>query len=39
MFDICIEYGVEVFFVESKCDDEEFIMVNICDVKFISFDY
>lgn len=31
--------GVEVIFVESKCDDEELIMANIRDVKTTSPDY
>lgn len=31
--------GVEVLFVESKCDDEELIMANIRDVKTSSPDY
>lgn len=32
-------HGVEVLFVESKCDDEELIMANIRDVKTTSPDY
>jgi 6-phosphofructo-2-kinase/fructose-2,6-biphosphatase 2 len=31
--------GIEVLFVESKCDDEELIMANIRDVKTTSPDY
>lgn len=31
--------GIEVIFVESKCDDEELIMANIRDVKTNSPDY
>ncbi|KAL2192516.1 6-phosphofructo-2-kinase-domain-containing protein [Corynascus similis CBS 632.67] len=31
--------GIEVIFVESKCDDEELIMANIRDVKTSSPDY
>ena len=31
--------GIEVLFVESKCDDEELIMANIRDVKTSSPDY
>lgn len=31
--------GIEVIFVESKCDDEELIMANIRDVKTTSPDY
>jgi len=31
--------GVDVLFVESKCDDEELIMANIRDVKTTSPDY
>jgi 6-phosphofructo-2-kinase/fructose-2,6-biphosphatase 2 len=32
-------HGVEVLFVESKCDDEDLIMANIRDVKTTSPDY
>ncbi|KAK4245088.1 6-phosphofructo-2-kinase-domain-containing protein [Corynascus novoguineensis] len=31
--------GIEVIFVESKCDDEELVMANIRDVKTSSPDY
>jgi 6-phosphofructo-2-kinase/fructose-2,6-biphosphatase 2 len=31
--------GIEVIFVESKCDDEELVMANIRDVKTTSPDY
>lgn len=31
--------GIEVIFVESKCDDEELVMANIRDVKATSPDY
>jgi 6-phosphofructo-2-kinase/fructose-2,6-biphosphatase 2 len=37
--EVCNENGVEVLFVESKCDDEELIMANIRDVKTTSPDY
>ena len=39
VLDICTAEGVEVIFVESKCDDEELIMANIRDVKTTSPDY
>jgi 6-phosphofructo-2-kinase/fructose-2,6-biphosphatase 2 len=39
VLDTCTEHGVEVLFVESKCDDEELIMANIRDVKLTSPDY
>lgn len=35
----CAGHGVEVLFVESKCDDEDLIMANIRDVKTTSPDY
>lgn len=35
----CGALGIEVLFVESKCDDEETIMANIRDVKTTSPDY
>lgn len=35
----CGSLGIEVLFVESKCDDEETIMANIRDVKTTSPDY
>ncbi|ROT38767.1 fructose-2,6-bisphosphatase [Sodiomyces alkalinus F11] len=35
----CNKEGIEVLFVESKCDDEELIMANIRDVKTTSPDY
>lgn len=37
--DTFTRHGVEVLFVESKCDDEEMIMANIRDVKLTSPDY
>ncbi|RVD82213.1 uncharacterized protein DFL_006646 [Arthrobotrys flagrans] len=33
------QYGIEVMFVESKCDDEDLIMSNIMEVKTTSPDY
>lgn len=39
VLETCNEHGVEVLFVESKCDDEELIMANIRDVKTTSPDY
>jgi 6-phosphofructo-2-kinase/fructose-2,6-biphosphatase 2 len=39
VIDTCAGHGVEVLFVESKCDDEELIMANIRDVKTTSPDY
>jgi 6-phosphofructo-2-kinase/fructose-2,6-biphosphatase 2 len=39
VIDTCSGHGVEVLFVESKCDDEELIMANIRDVKLTSPDY
>lgn len=35
----CEKHGIEVLFVESKCDDEDVIMANIRDVKTTSPDY
>jgi 6-phosphofructo-2-kinase/fructose-2,6-biphosphatase 2 len=37
--DICTQHGIEVLFVESKCDDQDIIMANIRDVKATSPDY
>ncbi|KAK9436705.1 fructose-2,6-bisphosphatase [Metarhizium brunneum] len=37
--DVCAQHGIEVLFVESKCDDQEIIMANIRDVKTTSPDY
>lgn len=37
--DVCEREGIEVLFVESKCDDESLIMANIRDVKTTSPDY
>ncbi|KAM0335606.1 hypothetical protein ACHAQA_000654 [Verticillium albo-atrum] len=39
VLDRCTKEGVEVIFVESKCDDEDLIMANIRDVKATSPDY
>lgn len=39
VLEVCNDNGVEVLFVESKCDDEELIMANIRDVKTTSPDY
>lgn len=39
VYDTCTALGIEVLFVESKCDDEETIMANIRDVKTTSPDY
>jgi 6-phosphofructo-2-kinase/fructose-2,6-biphosphatase 2 len=39
VMDTCSAHGIEVLFVESKCDDEEVIMANIRDVKLTSPDY
>lgn len=39
VMDVCSREGVEVLFVESKCDDEDLIMANIRDVKTTSPDY
>jgi 6-phosphofructo-2-kinase/fructose-2,6-biphosphatase 2 len=39
VMDTCAAHGIEVLFVESKCDDEEVIMANIRDVKLTSPDY
>ena len=39
VMDTCSGHGVEVIFVESKCDDEDLIMANIRDVKTTSPDY
>lgn len=35
----CTSEGIEVIFVESRCDDESLIMANIRDVKTTSPDY
>lgn len=37
--DWCTREGIEVLFVESKCDDEDLIMSNIREVKTTSPDY
>lgn len=37
--DTCTAHGIDVLFVESKCDDEDTIMANIRDVKTTSPDY
>jgi len=37
--DKCEAEGIQVLFVESKCDDEDLIMVNVRDVKTTSPDY
>ncbi|KAB5528046.1 fructose-2,6-bisphosphatase [Coniochaeta sp. 2T2.1] len=39
VFDTVSKEGIEVIFVESKCDDENLIMGNIRDVKTTSPDY
>ncbi|KAF2966276.1 hypothetical protein GQX73_g7298 [Xylaria multiplex] len=39
VMDMCAQEGIEVLFVESKCDNEELIMANIRDVKTTSPDY
>ncbi|KAI0019798.1 6-phosphofructo-2-kinase [Xylariomycetidae sp. FL0641] len=39
VLDVCTREGIEVLFVESKCDNEEMIMANIRDVKTTSPDY
>ncbi|CAJ2510860.1 Uu.00g064850.m01.CDS01 [Anthostomella pinea] len=39
VMDVCTAEGIEVLFVESKCDDEKLIMGNIRDVKTTSPDY
>ncbi|SPO05290.1 probable fructose-2,6-bisphosphate 2-phosphatase [Cephalotrichum gorgonifer] len=39
VLETCKAEGVEVIFVESKCDDENLIMANIRDVKTTSPDY
>ena len=39
VLETCQAAGVEVLFVESKCDDEDLIMANIRDVKTTSPDY
>jgi 6-phosphofructo-2-kinase/fructose-2,6-biphosphatase 2 len=39
VLDTVSKEGVEVIFVESKCDEEELIMANIRDVKTTSPDY
>ena len=36
---VCTQEGIEVLFVESKCDNEDLIMANIRDVKTTSPDY
>ena len=37
--DLCESKGIQVMFVESKCDDEAVILQNITDVKISSPDY
>ncbi|CCC05221.1 hypothetical protein SMACR_08713 [Sordaria macrospora] len=39
VLDIMTQNNIEVIFVESKCDDENMIMMNIRDVKTTSPDY
>ncbi|KAL2293734.1 hypothetical protein FJTKL_05551 [Diaporthe vaccinii] len=39
ILEICTKAGIEVIYVESKCDDEDLIMANIRDVKTTSPDY
>ncbi|KAI1110143.1 6-phosphofructo-2-kinase [Nemania sp. NC0429] len=39
LMDVCTNEGIEVLFVESKCDNEELVMANIRDVKTTSPDY
>lgn len=39
ILDICTNAGIEVMYVESKCDNEDLIMANIRDVKTTSPDY
>ncbi|CAI6095389.1 unnamed protein product [Clonostachys chloroleuca] len=39
VMETCSSNGIEVLFVESKCDDEDLIMANIRDVKSTSPDY
>lgn len=39
ILEICTNAGIEVIYVESKCDDEDLIMANIRDVKTTSPDY
>ncbi|PKS13073.1 hypothetical protein jhhlp_000414 [Lomentospora prolificans] len=39
VLEMCNKEGIEVLFVESKCDDENLIMANIRDVKTTSPDY
>jgi len=39
VLDTCTAHGIEVLFVESKCDDESLIIANIRDVKLTSPDY
>lgn len=39
VMDECTSEGIEVLFVESKCDNEDLIMANIRDVKTTSPDY
>ncbi|KAK3315563.1 6-phosphofructo-2-kinase-domain-containing protein [Apodospora peruviana] len=39
VLDTVTSHGIEVIFVESKCDDEELVMANIRDVKATSPDY
>jgi 6-phosphofructo-2-kinase / fructose-2,6-biphosphatase 2 len=39
VIDTCTAHGIEVLFVESKCDNEDMVMANIRDVKTTSPDY
>lgn len=39
VLDVCDKAGIEVIFVESKCDTEDLVMANIRDVKTTSPDY
>ncbi|KAK3938880.1 6-phosphofructo-2-kinase-domain-containing protein [Diplogelasinospora grovesii] len=39
VMDVVGKHGIDVIFVESKCDEEELIMANIRDVKTTSPDY
>jgi 6-phosphofructo-2-kinase / fructose-2,6-biphosphatase 2 len=39
IYDRCAPEGIEVIYVESKCDDEALIMANIREVKTTSPDY
>ncbi len=39
VLETCLAAGIEVIFVESKCDSEDLIMANVRDVKLTSPDY